>query len=86
MDMHVVRRTPKAAVICNTCMDYRSRQLRSSQPTLRTAQCDGAWSLCRSHSMLGLITWGKITPVAEFLAAHGVAPTTPPVKTGEGGT
>ena len=86
MDMHFVRRDAQGSVICNTCMDYDAPATHVATYEKTDGSGPGAWSLCRSHSMLGLIAWGKITPVAEFLAAHGVAPTTPPVKTGEGGT
>jgi len=84
MDMHFVRRDGRGEVICATCTGYEAPATDVATFEKTDGSGSGAWSLCGSHSMFGLIAWGKITPVAEFLAAHEAKPTTPPVKTGEG--
>lgn len=70
MDMSFVKRDAQGVVICATCvgLEWPASHVATYEKTDGSGR--GAWALCKGHAPYGLIAWGALTPLADFLAAH----------------
>lgn len=69
MDSYFVRRDGGGHVVCASCTGLERRASHVATYEKTDGSGRGAWALCETHAPLGLIAWGALTPIADFLQA-----------------
>jgi hypothetical protein len=66
-DTYFVRRDAQGTVVCTTCGDLERPASHVATYEKTDGSGRGAWPLCQTHAPFGLISWGALTPIADFL-------------------